>query len=817
MVAVISLNSQTFLGHNQETYQDLRLALQLNLRRQLLIAVCDDVGLQLQCAQRLEADLSPYPAKGNSAPSVRAGQSPVVTLRLDGSRPDLVREVLLWLKQQRRLQGSTQTIPAFQILGIETLTRQSPTIQNRFLASLVRVDALLTQLDCRLIVWLPRPWLGKIRQSVPGFWRSRSGLFEFAGEPTSPLPELAAGVPFSPQQPAPEQFSPSAASRPSAGSKPDADSAHLWTVLREDLSGFEQRLPPSPPAVAPTPPAQPVPEPQPVSPEPAPPAVPASTAAALPLPASPPSGPGLSSLGVSLGDFTVVTDQPRVTVVMPPWGDLSLTDLAQDLAQPEVAPGELADLLQGPPVSSSDPARSSQPDPLPIPVPAQAVSRSRPSEPPVIEQTAPGQVIRLPAELADDLEIVTLWEDLQTLAVQQAGPLTLARAFLALGQLSRDRVEADSQSMAMLDFAMAVYTPAIAGLPEGTTDWCDALNDLASLYWLRSQLETDSAVLVGWLNGSVEAYQQALGGGQHSASADTLSRIYSNLGTVYGLLATFTDPVPCLTDALGAYHQALRLNPPDRSPLDYANLQNSLGAIHWRLSQLDRPQPHLHGAITAYTEALRQRSPQTEPQEYAMIQNNLGIAYWSLAQHERPIFLLEQAIAAYQGALAYRTLATSAAGCAATHNNLGTAYWDLAQHQTKQPDRRLVSLEKAVAAYSAALDAAETALGQMPQPALGFDIWATFHSAGVVHDQIAQGLPADQLGRRQHHLREALQHYLLAYQGWRDDPPQLEVLAAALVYTVQLNFEILGIAAQQEVLSQVPGELLPKILRQLQP
>jgi hypothetical protein len=85
----------------------------------------------------------------------------------------------------------------------------------------------------------------------------------------------------------------------------------------------------------------------------------------------------------------------------------------------------------------------------------------------------------------------------------------------------------------------------------------------------------------------------------------------------------------------------------------------------------------------------------------------------------------------------------------------------------------------------------------------------------VVHDQLAQGLPTRQTDQRKLHLQKSLEHYLLAYQGWQDNPQQLETLIAALVYNVHLNFEILGLPGQQAVLSQVPGELLPEILRQL--
>ena len=80
MSAVISLDTQTFLGHNQATYQDLRLALQLNLRRQLLLAVCDDAALQIQLARRLEADLnsSQVSRPGPTArPTERGSISPI--------------------------------------------------------------------------------------------------------------------------------------------------------------------------------------------------------------------------------------------------------------------------------------------------------------------------------------------------------------------------------------------------------------------------------------------------------------------------------------------------------------------------------------------------------------------------------------------------------------------------------------------------------------------------------------------------------------------------------------------------------------------
>lgn len=834
MAAVISLDTQTFLGHNQETYQDLRLAFQLNLRRQLLLAVCDDVGLQTQLARKLELDLNPYATE--TAPAKRVvAWSPMVTLRIDVENPDLVRQVLLWLKQHRLLKASAQTIPAFQILGLEQLTRRSPTLQNKFLASLIHVDALITRLDCRLLVWVPRPWLGKIQQAVPSFWRSRSGLFEFAGDPTptntGPIsfdvfpnrrstqpPDQgsnrtsASSVELPPLGQSSQQQSSKQAQRPTSPS-----AANLWTILREDLTAFEHGAEtadtrgknelgsPAAPAQAPqgTLPLKPLAgtgrsssvrhpadgaaDPQNVGQGPR-----ADTNAPsfLDQPTSPTSAFQATS---AAPPFTVVSGAPIPAVVIPPSDE---------------SPTALTEQIDGVTVPALEALSEVKPEPAALPL------QELQAKQPLVGQPAT-DLAGLPPELHQDEDLVRLWHYVQTLEAQQAGPLTLSRAYLGVAQLSRDRIEAGNSTEAVLDFAIAVYGKAIPGLLEGDENWCDALNDLASLYWLRSQQARDAQATADWLSLSVEAYQKALGTAKDLASAETVVRLGSNLGTVHSLLASLIEPLANLRQSQKAYELALQYAPAETLPLEYANLQNSLGAVHWRLAQLDQPQHHLHQAILAYSAALRYRNPQLVSLEYAMIQNNLGIAYWSLAQHEHPRLLLEKAIEAYQSALQYRTLDQSPGGYAATNNNLGTAYWDLAQQHSRNLDQRIPCLQKALTAYENALHAAETILQTSPTASLGFDIWATCHSAGVVHDQLAQGLSINQPEQRKHHLQQALQHYLLAYQGWQDNPQQLEVLVAALVYNTHLSFEILGLAGQQAVLSQVPGELLPQILGQL--
>jgi tetratricopeptide (TPR) repeat protein len=787
--AVISLDTQTFLGHNQATYQDLLLALQLNLRRQLLLAVCDDAALQIQLAHRLEADLnsrqvsSPRPT---ICPTERGSISPMVTLSLNTDQPDPVRQVLLWLKQHRLLKASAETIPAFQIVGLEQLTQRSPTLQNTFLASLTYVDALITRLDCRLLIWVPRPWLGKIRQAVPGFWRSRSGSFEFVGDPT---PTADRPISFDIAQ--------SLETRP-------ARAQATGTGL--DLPKFEPSgrtaptgqasLQPRPPASSSTPSLRAESREGKV---PLPPDAPSSQPSALPRRSDE------KATSQFADQFTVVDDAPLSATILPPAAELATTEFSA-----LVFPDELANSSASTETESENSLPTAQSPSLPQSSDANLLEeRKPPSSSPV------SLPVSLPDELATDQTVVALWQYIHTLEVQHAGPMTLARACLGLGQKSRDLIEAGSVTLPLLDFAIEVYGQAISGLLEGEDNWCDALNDLASLYWLRSQQEEATDAVVKWLQHSIAAYQKALTRTHTKTNPETQLRLYSNLGTVYSLLAGFDEPIANLQQSLNAYRQALSYGSVEIQPVEYANLQNSLGAVHWRLAQLEQPQQHLRLAIQSYSEALKDRHPQTQSLDYAMIQNNLGIAYWNLAQHESPLPCLENAITAYQTALKHRTVDTFPHGCAATHNNLGTAYWDIAQQYTRNPDQRLAYLHKSVEAYEEALNAAEVALQVDPQQALGFDVWATAHSAGVVHDQLAQGLPSDQAEQRKGHLHYALEHYLLAYQGWQDSPQQLEVLVTAFVYNIHLSYDILGLSSQQAVLSRVPGELLPDILRQL--
>ncbi len=199
----VSSNSVTELvsdhrSLNQPIYLRLRLALSLNLRRQVFIAVCDDVRLRDRFAARLQADLETSPlnfgveelklnvTNGNSSTTGKADSIPtLVTLNLNLSNPNLLEQVHHWRSaNSRRINSAFDPITSFQIVGIERLTRQPVYLQRDFLNSLQTLAHQFATVDFNLVLWVTRPWCRSILQSVPEFWQWHTGVFEFEGDPT---------------------------------------------------------------------------------------------------------------------------------------------------------------------------------------------------------------------------------------------------------------------------------------------------------------------------------------------------------------------------------------------------------------------------------------------------------------------------------------------------------------------------------------------------------------------------------------------------------------------------------------------------------
>ena len=185
----IQPQSRQLLGVNQQAYQALKASMSLDLRRQLLIAVCDNVVLQNQLAAQLERDLAKgtvAPADGLTGSLTADATSPgIERLLFDAEDGNLPQQVAQWVRHTMLSEG---TLPKVQVLGIEQMTREPAIAQNYFLRSLEKIEALLPRLNTSLLIWLPWPWLRTIQQSAPTFWNWRNGVYEFVSDPT-PTPD----------------------------------------------------------------------------------------------------------------------------------------------------------------------------------------------------------------------------------------------------------------------------------------------------------------------------------------------------------------------------------------------------------------------------------------------------------------------------------------------------------------------------------------------------------------------------------------------------------------------------------------------------
>ena len=173
---------------NQHTYERIKLSLELDLRRQVFVVVCDDLVVRAHVSNRLIRDRATLSATGQVV-------SPVTVITLDPEVPHLhgplTRAFCHPQLSPNRLAGAgTMTgdpllgrDPVVQLFGIEQLTRQCARLQQQFLNELNGLPQHPLPNAGALLLWIPRPWLHSIRQSAPEFWEWHTGLFEFEGDP----------------------------------------------------------------------------------------------------------------------------------------------------------------------------------------------------------------------------------------------------------------------------------------------------------------------------------------------------------------------------------------------------------------------------------------------------------------------------------------------------------------------------------------------------------------------------------------------------------------------------------------------------------
>ncbi len=807
--------NQTSSHLNRQSYQRLKRALSLHLRRQIFVAVCDDLALRNRLAARLHAELAYPAASAATRHPVEAGPASdypqLVTLNLNLNDPNPIAQVTQWLARHPLPKGSgtEPPTPSFQILGTERLTRQSAAVQRLFLSYLQGCDRSLPTLEASLLLWVPHPWFRAIQQSAPEFWGWRTGVFEFVGEPT-PLSVIASQPKHShsgqsaalPAQPTPKHPQPAIAAPATplpvapANQKPADAPISLRDLLTEELA-FGNRVDESdatPDATVGEKTSDRLAA-APVSPPPN------SWSVHVPTGTTPTSQFPVNSLPARSGFYSEppASEPQPVPTVAPTANPSELTNSAPEDLLPGIAT-ELVNLILTAAIQEISGTAA-----LPVNTPAPSLSRLH---------TA------LPAPLVaalEDFPPLRMLRHLEQLHQQQAETTALAVNYRTLGNFYRDRIEQGHNSPQQLAIAIQAYEQALIHLEESSALVPDILNDLGNLYWMLSRFPPNPEQRLLYLEQGIAAYHLAL---THVSSEQSQSyaMIQNNLGAAYGDLARYREPIENLQCSITAYEEALRHRKPESEPSKYASTQNNLGTAYWHLAQHHQPALHLKQAIVAYNESLSFYNPEQEPLHYAMIQNNLGTAYWNLAQHEQPEEFLNLAISCYRIALIYRTAEVNPAAYAATQNNLGTAYWHLANRSKDQPEAYQAALRSAIAAYETALNTVEQ-LNQTPHGAgtkLTFDLYATHNNLGLAHYQVA----TDQAGAipvpaRSAHLEASLRHHLQALQGWQQQPEFHQTALGYVLQTVRAFYSECGLQGQNLALSLLPGHLLPEILPRL--
>ncbi|WP_026079511.1 tetratricopeptide repeat protein [Spirulina subsalsa] len=728
---------------NTVIYQRLYKALSVGLRRQIFVAVCDPVPLRDRLSEQLHAGQS-------------ASFPPLITVRLNAENPNFLNAIATILQDNPHLKQSKLS-PTFEIIGIEDLTRKSAPLQQRFIRHLRLIERHLPQLDFSLLLWLPRPWLGNIRQAVPEFWRWHTGVFEFSSEVDS-FPEES--TPSRPSLPPPPPLSPL-----SEGEFP------LVTLQFKPYS--------------------PLPIPQ--------------QEWATPRTPSPPGLDEAPPEGLDEGHLN------------PPESLERAADGREDTAEgetPLAVSGELQDSTQVTLEAPIDPQESGE---TVLEQPLEATDGETPLDPQTDSpESPPSEPIPLLFSFPSPEELEQLKASYTLESIAQ-GFLHLGQQYrdrIAQGDPSRDIL---TQAIQAYQGALDCH-PTLPLAAEVLNDLGNFYWMRSRIVSDRESRRPDSPEQAfPDLEEALICYQTAL---LHITDpqnfATTYGMIHNNLGAAYGDLARYRDFIENMQLSIAAYEEALKYRTPDSNPTKYGSTQNNLGTAYWHLAQQHHPIENLRAAIAAYTEASQYYDPSEDFGPWAMIQNNLGTAYWNLSQYEDSINSLKKAVIAYERSLRYRTAKNAPAACAATQNNLGTAYWHLSTAENFSSRSKQDYLERAAAAYGIATQLAQQLSHQDPPIPVNFDCLATYNNLGLVHYQLATTdgflLPTD---IKLEYLEASLQAYLQALTAV---PPDSEIYQTAFNYivrTVQAFYQYGGIQGQNRALSQIPGPLLPQLLPRL--
>jgi tetratricopeptide (TPR) repeat protein len=711
---------------NQQAYQRLKLALSLGLRRQLFVAVCDDLSLRNRLAGKLHAELG---ATSTKAITNVQSYPKLVSLNLNLNDPNPLGQIGQWLAQNQQSHSSLPGL-GFQILGVELLTRQPPAAQRLFLRRLKAFQRNLPSLESTVLLWLPRPWFHTIQQSVPEFWRWHTGVFEFEGEPT-PLPPVGASKPEA-SPPAPVSEEAASSFQEDLRTLLARDLVKLGESSREEQHHDDDSEHHQADLGAPT--AQTSDQSSPVTSDRKATSFPTPLKRTIP-PKAPPqelSGKGLDSLQ----DDLWVDNADRESEAHPADG---LTSHPQSQI-PNLKSGKLA---EEPEVDSSNLQPSTQEG-----------QQSQLSTAPAEAYLNLGNHYRYAIEQGDASEenlMIAIQAYEQALQFLEHGSPQAPDVLNDVGNLywmlSRSPSSAD-HTLSHLEQAIRAYQLALTKLvaEEVPQTYAMIQNNLGAAYGDLARHQ-DSAEN---LEQSIRAYEEALRYRRADSEPIKYASTQNNLGTAHWNLAQHQSPVQNLRGAIAAYSEALTYYNTQSEPLNWAMIQNNLGTAYWNLAQYEQPETWLELATLAYQDALQYRTPEVAPAACAATQNNLGTAYWHLADRfqeepERQAAYLHKCIAAYEKAIALtKQLSQNVPPIPvnfdvfATHNNLGLAHYQLATEPKSSlaQDSKFTHLETALEQHVQACTGVD-AKSDAYQTALSYIIKTirTFYQEGGITGQ----------------------------------------------------------------------------------
>ena len=640
---------------NRQTYQRLKLALTLGLRRQVFVAVCDDLSLRNRLAGKLHAELGTTGAKVSTDAQ---GYPKLVSLKLNLSDPNPLAQVAQWLAQNRQ-SGSSAPVPGFQILGVERLTRQPPAAQRLFLRRLQAIERNLSRLESTLLLWLPRPWFYTIQQSVPEFWQWHTGVFEFEGEPT-PLPPVGASKP---------EASPAVVPLEAARGSFQEDLRSLLSQDLVKLGKIDEDNPQSSNKAENHPPAT-------------------GTPTHKSTTASPGTNDKKTLADFRLGDTGQESEAAQIDELISKYESQTLNPQAKEAAQSP---------------QTQQPLTSQQQSPADAYLNLGNYYRH------IIEQ----------GDASEENLSVAIQAYEQALQWLENSSPQVSDILNDVGNLywMLSRCPGSTEhTLSYLEKGIQAYQLALTKLTAEEVPQTYAMiqNNLGAAYGdlARYKEPADS------LEQSIRAYEEALRYRRAESEPLKYASTQNNLGTAYWNLAQHQSSVQNLRAAIASYAEALTYYDTKSDPMSWAMIQNNLGTAYWNLAQYEQPETWLELATTAYQDALAYRTAEVAPAACAATQNNLGTAYWHLADRfpdepEQRADYLNKCIVAYEQALALAgrqpfalvpQLSPNALPIPvnfdvfATHNNLGLAHYQLATeaHFSLSQESKSAHLEAAL-------------------------------------------------------------------------------------------------------------------------